>query len=745
MSQALRELRRAPARIIASVFALALAVGAIGVLAVPTVSTTSLRAAAERDGIPEIVIRSDDTGSFDVEAELGALGNVDRVEAQVLTTAELLAVNGEPVDGTLDVLGAEIGAQEIDVVSARLGRLPIGEDEAVVAEGRFAIGDVLTLAGPSGSDVDVDVVGIGGTSFYDGSDIVFTGAETAARLEGIDGANRLVVRAVDDGKAALRSTAGELRDVLADDGIATRTLPFTIPGGRHPIEADIDQVSTLVGLLGIVAGLVALVLLGSTTNTLIAERTREVAVMRALGAPDREMRRRLRRIALAIALASVLIGIPLGIAISNFIARMVLDEFIGMTPGFAVSVPVVVGSALFALIGARLVAARAARRVTKRPLAEALRDRDGSPFGRRMSERMAARVPLGGLLDRNAVRNGLHRRARSLAMFAQVVAAVAALMVVTSLATTVNDFNAAERAPWRWQTATYVPGPGLDIDASIADGDPNAEVIGEIDGELAGWEIDVRGFEPATQMIDRALSSGRWFAADGEAIVSDGFAGRIGVDVGDEIDVEIATGRHAYTVVGLHPERGRSVMIDLAELGEDMNRPGMANVLMSTTSPSSTTIDGPTSVYRASDLEEDDSGRQAILLIFGAIGAIVVSVAGLAVASGLAVNVFERRHEFAALRAIGGRRRHVFRVVVAELLPLAVAGIGAGLVAGYVGAAAIIESFEASNAVEIGFTFATGSIPAAAAVVLVGCLVLGGLMVRRVTHRPVAVTLRGAA
>jgi putative ABC transport system permease protein len=158
-----------------------------------------------------------------------------------------------------------------------------------------------------------------------------------------------------------------------------------------------------------------------------------------------------------------------------------------------------------------------------------------------------------------------------------------------------------------------------------------------------------------------------------------------------------------------------------------------------------TVLSGPVTVSRFDDLSEDDSGRSAILLIFGAIGTIVVSVAGLAVASGLAVNVFERRFEFAALRAIGGRRRHVFRVMVAELLPLAIAGSALGVVAGYFGAAAIMESFEASNAVEIGFTFATGAIPAAAAVVVVGSVALGGLMVRRVTRRPVAVTLRGAS
>ena len=44
---------------------------------------------------------------------------------------------------------------------------------------------------------------------------------------------------------------------------------------------------------------------------------------------------------------------------------------------------------------------------------------------------------------------------------------------------------------------------------------------------------------------------------------------------------------------------------------------------------------------------------QSKTLITLALAGVVVSVAGLAVASGLAVGVHERRHEFAALQAIG--------------------------------------------------------------------------------------------
>ena len=222
--------------------------------------------------------------------------------------------------------------------------------------------------------------------------------------------------------------------------------------------------SQLIGLLGIFAGLVALVLLASTTNTLITERTREMAVMRALGGRQRPLRRRLRRIAVGIAVAALVIGLPFGVAISNLIARMVLQEFVGITPGFAVDIPVIVGSTIAVLVGARLVSARAARRVTTVPLATALRDRDGAPFGVTRLQRLSTRIGVGGLVSRMATRTSLRRPGRTVAVVVQIAAAVGAAFLVPTLATSVNDYNSSAHAVWQWESLAIArePGPAAD-------------------------------------------------------------------------------------------------------------------------------------------------------------------------------------------------------------------------------------------------------------------------------------------
>ncbi len=747
MRQMFREFKRAPARIVTSVLALALALGAMGVFAIPAVASSSLRDSVGADRMANIAFDTTDSAAVDIASAAESVPGVEVALAEVVV--EVGTGSTSPGDTLLPLVGRDLADTRVDVVSAASGRLPTGDGEVLVTDGVAEIGDTIPATAPDGSEVRLSVVGIGGTSFWAGESVAFSTLATASDLAGISGANHVVIRATDTSDAALRSTADAVRERLAVDEVTLTDLPITVPNGTHPIEEEISQVSTLIGFLGIVAGLVALVLLGSTTNTLITERTREAAVMRSLGARNRPLRRRLRRLAVAIAAAAVVIGLPLGVLISNVIARMVMQEFLGITPGIAVSVPVLVISAVFAIVGAALVASGAARRVTKIPLATALRDRDGSPFGRRRAERAVARTRLGGLLDRAAFRNAVHRRSRSVAVVAQVTAAVAALLIIASLATTVNAFNASEYEPWSWNSRTTVSGTGLDIDrdtiTAVVTADPSAEPSIATIGEFDSWEIDVVGLDPDTAMIDTTVDDGAWLSGARDAVVSTGFAEHTGIMIGDDIDVRIATGTATYHVVGLHPLTGRTVFVDVVTIGSDLGQPGRANVVYSAADRPPAGLAGLTTTTRLDDFASDDSGRSAVLLIFGAIGLVVVTVAGLAVASGLAVNVYERRHEFAAIRAIGGRSRQVMHVVSAELLPLAALGVFAGVALGYVGGLAIMQSFERADAVDIGFVFAEGAIPVVAVTVVVGCLLIGALTVRRVSRQSVATTLRSAS
>jgi putative ABC transport system permease protein len=519
-----------------------------------------------------------------------------------------------------------------------------------------------------------------------------------------------------------------------------------LPDGTTPIDADIRQVSSLIGLLGMVAGMVALVLLASTTTTLITERTREVAVMRALGGRRRPLRRRLRRIALAITAAALVIGLPLGVLISNLIARMVLEQFVGITPDVAIDWRVLAGSVVGMLLGARLVAGRAAARVTKLDLAEALRDREGAPFGRSAAQRWSARIPLGGLSTRLAGRASIRRPGRTIGVVVQIAAAVGAAFLIPSLAMSVNDYNDKAFATFHWESQRTARDPGLPFAADVVDGTGDEAGI-YVFGEIEDWEVDAYGLEPDSTMVVPAIGEGRWFhAGSRQMVVSAGFAERTGIDVGEQLAVELASGMVTYEVSGLADDFARSVYLDRQVLAADLGAPGMANVVWSPATMPETALTVASSTTTADELAaESSAGRDAIVAIFGAIGVILTSVAALAVVSSMTVSLYERRRELAALQAIGASRRRLRGLLVRELVPLGLVGLAGGLALGALGTRGIIASFEASNAVEIGATDAVGTIPIIAIATLSTLAGLATLVVRSAARRPIAVMLRGAA
>jgi putative ABC transport system permease protein len=731
-----RQFRRAPGRIIASIFALALAVGAIGVLAIPRISEGSLHAAVADDGLGDIVVATSPLDRTQV-ASIARISGVVAAEGEIDVAARL-------DDGTsVRVVGLD-PERSMDLLHLVDGRMPSGSGEVLASTSTAPIGTTATIGGRS-----VTVVGHASTLWWSDAEAVYTDIRSAAALAPEHGINRLVITASDDSEASLHAIVDAVRARLAGSGATLTEFPVYLPDGTTPIDADIRQVSTLIGMLGIVAGIVAMVLLASTTNTLITERTREVAVMRSLGGRQRPLRRRLRRIALGITAIALVVGIPFGIVVSNLIARMVLEKFVGITPAVTVDWRVIVGSVAGMLLGARLVAARAARRVTKLDLAEALRDRDGAPFGRTWPQRLLSRIATGGLLGRIALRSSTRRPGRTVAVVAQIATAVGAAFLIASLAASVNDFNAATYAPWQWESQTMASDPGLPFAQTMTDVYPGTESGIYVFGEVAGLEVDVYGMSPDTGMFDPRISAGRWIEpARHEAVVSKGFAERRQIIVGETVELELAAGVVDYRVVGLADDSARAIYLDRTDLAADAGATGMANVVWAG-SPSPSLGSGLTvevdATTHAELVADAAAGRDAIVVIFGAIGVIVAGVAALAVVSSMMISLYERRHEFAALQAIGARRRRLRGLLFRELVPLGLVGLVAGLALGMLATRAIIASFEASNAVDIGTSMAFGSIPIIAASTFAVLALMAAGVVRGASRRPVAVTLRGAA
>lgn len=730
MSAMLRRFRRAPGRILASVFALTLAVGAIGVLAIPHVSASSLHAAVGRDGLGDIIVPTTPLDADQIERIRG-LPNVVAAEGERVVAVPIGDETGHLIGLARD--------RTMDLVQLSEGRAASAPAEVVVSPGVAAIGSELTFG-----DRTFTVTGTGKTLWWTGDDAVFADLDAVGAKE--LGTNHLVITAADDSSESLRRIANAVRGILAERGDTFADFPVYLPDGSTPIDKDIRSVSTMIGLLGVVAGVVALTLLASTASTLITEQAREIAIMQAMGGRRRPLRRRLRRVAVTITAAGLVLGLPLGVLLSNVIAHIVLERFVGVTPDVAIDWRVLAGSTIAMLIGARLAAARSARRVTNLPLAETLRDREAAPFGRNPLHRTATRLSGRSAASRIARRSPLRRPGRSIGVVAQIATAVGAAFLIPGFAMSVNESNAKANAPWKWQSQLQANDPGLPFANDVASADATSEAgiatWGEIDDRL----IAVYGMRTDTRMFQSALTGGRWYhTGQREVVLSKGFAVRRDIAVGDTVEVELASSDQRYTVVGLADDYTVSLYADRAVLAADLGVPGGANIVWSTSDEPRVEVGVSAGLRTAADVAREQSqGAAAIFAIFGAIGAIVASVGALAVMSAMIVNLFERRHEFATLQAMGAARSRVRRLLIGELLPLGCVGIVFGIALGALGLRAMIGSFEASYSIDIGVVDPLWLTPVIAAVTLALLAGLAATVSRRVDSGSIAATLRSA-
>ena len=142
-----------------------------------------------------------------------------------------------------------------------------------------------------------------------------------------------------------------------------------------PLAGDREQLIAMFGTLAGIAGVVALFVVAGTFALAIAQRRRETAVLRALGATPRQVRRLIAAEALLVSAVATALGVAAGAPLAQQIVDLLADH--GTVPrGFA---PVgswipLAGAIAMGLGIAQLAVVAAARRAGRTAPAEALRE-----------------------------------------------------------------------------------------------------------------------------------------------------------------------------------------------------------------------------------------------------------------------------------------------------------------------------------------------------------------------------------
>ncbi len=175
-------------------------------------------------------------------------------------------------------------------------------------------GDGIRLVAADGSVASPEVSGGGrGLAFWQGpwdhpkQLILYATNDTVRALSGVSGVNSLAFRLDDTAPGAVDATVARLQTWL-DEKVgpgALTDLPVTRADGDWPGRVFAHQMTTFVYVLAGLALVTAVFLIANTMNTLMAEQTAEIGVMKAIGGRRRQIAGVFVRVALYLALFGI--------------------------------------------------------------------------------------------------------------------------------------------------------------------------------------------------------------------------------------------------------------------------------------------------------------------------------------------------------------------------------------------------------------------------------------------------------
>ncbi|MER6816780.1 FtsX-like permease family protein [Spirillospora sp. NPDC000708] len=270
------------------------------------------------------------------------------------------------------------------------GRAPAAGGEVAVTRhaaraGKLGTGDTMTVMTPKQA-LTMKVVGIvtvQGHSAVASGDLLLAPPATVQQVAGLPAGTWQSAWV----KAAPGVPPAKLRGELTRAFGSAATVR-TASGVRHAQSADLQgagaSVGGAIGMLSSVAVFVGLFVVSNTFGTLVRQRTRRLALLGAIGATPRQIKRLIRLEALVLGVVASAGGVLLGYAVSELLTRLFAQDGFDITAAdaqygwIALAVPAAVG-----ILVTQLAAWRAARKAARISPMQALRAASADTTGRR--------------------------------------------------------------------------------------------------------------------------------------------------------------------------------------------------------------------------------------------------------------------------------------------------------------------------------------------------------------------------
>jgi putative ABC transport system permease protein len=715
-------------------------------------------------------------------AQLSTLGQLPGVAAVSPVVGYTTTATSAAGTQNVEIVGGDLASASVNTVPLMSGQLPgPGEVLADVGNARatgYATpdGSTVDMRAASGATVRLRVSGTGlnlaATPGANGSTtpVFYSSAATVESLRGVRGYNYLGFRLTDNTTAQQNRVITEVRSYLTrlTGKDPFTSLPATRAAGTYPGQDAFSIISKFLYIITVLAFISALFLISSTMNTLVAEQASEIAILKTLGGRRRQIAGITLRTAAMLGAAGAVPGTLLGILIADLLARDFALKYVDVAFGFSVSVPVAVASLVIGPALAIAASLPALRRALRRPVAETLAGEATAGYGESWLDRLAARTGLvsGERLPsslRMGIRNALRSKRRSAATIAQV--AVAAGLAISFVAFGQSIYAVISQTIGKLNFSVGVgeaagvgSRPFTSHALAVAAATPGVTAVRPVETSAVQYgsqRYAADGLD-SHPLYSYQLSAGHWFTAAQAAasaadvavppvVLGPVVATASGARVGQTLTFTLPQGPTRVRVIGIdtgHIDSGSVVYFPLPVLERLDGNPGASDSMWVSTASSTHAAVGAAETALQNRLASAGfpAGTQAIyviqqqttatenslLAILDVLGALIVVIMLIGLASSLSMGVLERTREVGILRCVGARARNIRRVFSAEAVTLAFVGWVVGIAAGwliYQGLIGLVHHY-------LNYTLPQEFLPVIPLITLVGVVGLTLLVIR---------------
>ena len=620
-------------------------------------------------------------------------------------------------DATLFVIPDD-GVTTIGVVRPWQGSWPPSDktlliERASLARIHSAVGDSVSIQIPGQDARVMPIVGLTHDLSLPPAAIAgqvygYVTADTLAWLGGPRDYNQLqlLVSAGRDNAEHIQQVAEAVERVVERSGREVLAVDVPTPL-QHPAEQVLPTILAILTTLGVLALLISTFLIVNTISAILTQQTRQIGIMKAIGARTGQLAGLYFTLAAAYGLLALLLAVPLAVGASFLFTRFVGTQLNVDSTEPRLLPGVVAAQAVAALAVPLFASAFPVRNVVRRPVRESLAGNTQAPAGTSRIDRLIGAIRGLSRPTRLALRNTFRRKGRLALTLAALTLGGAIFIAVLSLRASLYRTLDASIASQRYDIEVQLSRPYREerVAASAAavpgvvsvEGLRRASALPVRPDATTGEGLVLRALPTDTTMFAPRMVAGRWLLPeDGRAVVltSNYLTKDPTVMVGDALTLRIGDEDRVWTVVGfieelLPPSAPAWAYVPLDAFTGVAGSFGRTDTLRVTTVGHDAASHSARGEALDARLEQDgfdtqlirsrteeratlDERFQIITAVLTVMALLIGSVGALGLAGTMSINVLERTREIGVMRAIGASDAAVRRIVLSEGLVIAV-------------------------------------------------------------------------